>query len=151
MLTRFVLHHHIVEDGTAPPHYDLRLENEHGGKVDSYALPKGIPEIGKDLNLAIFTFPHTKGILNTEGNLRRANGQIDHYVIVDKGFYQITKKTPNTIEYTLNGRDNDYRIVMIKSKTKKEFFVKSLTPDPRFVFKEQLSVSEKIKILYEGR
>lgn len=149
MLTRFVLHHHIVEGGVAPDHYDLRLENEKNNKVDSYALPNGIPDIGQTTHLAIYTFPHTKGILNTEGNHRRANGQIDRYTIVDKGFYQITKETANTKEFVLNGRDKNYRFVLIKTKHKKEYYIKSLPLDSRFVFSEHLTATQMLNLLTE--
>lgn len=149
MLTRFVLHHHVVEGGVAPDHYDLRLENEKDHKVDSYALPKGMPEIGQPPHLAIFTFPHTKGILNTEGNHRRENGQIDHYTIVEKGFYQLVHSTTNTREYVLNGRTKNYRFVFIKTKNKKEFYMKALQLDPRYVFNEHLTATQMLKILSE--
>lgn len=95
---RFVIHEHHA----SRRHFDLRLE--HGGVLESWAVPKGIPETTARNHLAIMTEPHPLEYLTFAGTIPKGEYGAGTMTVWDTGTYTAEKWRPGEIIATLEGR-----------------------------------------------
>ena len=93
----FVLHDHR----RPRPHFDLRLVE--GGVLRSWAVPKGLPSPGAN-RLAVAVGDHQMD------HLRFTD---EHKSIADIGWWEEHDRNDRRLVFTLHGRDDDVRYVLI--------------------------------------
>ena len=96
-MPEFVVHEH--EAKRAGLHHDFRLEAD--GVLESWAIPKGIPETAGVRRLAIKVADHAVGYAGFEGRIEEGYGRGD-VRIFDSG------------EYDLISGDGDHRFVNLR-------------------------------------
>jgi DNA ligase D-like protein (predicted 3'-phosphoesterase) len=98
----FVLHDHRKPR----PHFDLRLEQD--GVLRSWAVPRGMPEKTGQNRLAIAVPDHALDHLRYED---------EHKSIADIGWWEEHDRTPRRFIFTLHGRSDAVRYVLIDTGT----------------------------------
>jgi bifunctional non-homologous end joining protein LigD len=99
-------------------HYDLRLESD--GVLKSWAVPKGIPQIGGERRLAVQTEDHPYGYASFEGTIPKGQYGAGTVKIWDKGYFEPKLWEKDKIEFTLNGQTLKGRYVLVRLKKAKE-------------------------------
>jgi bifunctional non-homologous end joining protein LigD len=105
----FVIHEHNAKK----LHWDFRLEL--GGKLKSWVLPKTPPAYKSIKRLAIQEKDHEKEYANFQGEILEGYGK-GRVKIWDKGTFTLIKRTPNEIEFILQGKQVRGKYVLIKAK-----------------------------------
>jgi DNA ligase D-like protein (predicted 3'-phosphoesterase) len=98
----FVLHDHRKPR----PHFDLRLEED--GVLRSWAVPRGLPGKPGENRLAIAVPDHDLDHLDYED---------EHKTVADTGWWEEHDRTPRRFIFTLHGRHDDVRYVLIDTGT----------------------------------
>lgn len=96
-MPRFVIHNHQSKH----PHHDLRLEM--GGKLVSWAIPKGISRAKGVKRLAIQVEPHSLAYLNFQGKISEGYYGAGTVKILDRGQYKVLEKDKEYLTIELNG------------------------------------------------
>ena len=94
-------------------HYDLRLEKD--GVLKSWAVPKGIPEIGQKV-LAVETEDHPYDYASFEGEIPKGQYGAGTVKIWDKGQYEAKLWENDKIEVTLDGNRLKGRYILVRLK-----------------------------------
>jgi DNA ligase D-like protein (predicted 3'-phosphoesterase) len=95
-------------------HYDLRLEIN--GVLKSWAIPKIPPKTKETKRLAISVEDHPINYAKFEGEIPKGNYGAGKVEIWDKGTYELIEKSPEKIEFELNGKILKGKYVLIKTK-----------------------------------
>ena len=108
----FVLHRH----NASRLHYDLRLEND--GVLNSWALPKGLPERPGIKHLAIATEDHPLEYLNFQGDIPKGAYGGGRMWVFARGKYEIFKQKKNGFYFRLHSPqlNGEYRMHEMKDK-----------------------------------
>ncbi|MCK5150156.1 3'-phosphoesterase [Candidatus Pacearchaeota archaeon] len=126
----FVIHEHHATH----LHWDLRLEMN--GVLKSWAIPKQPPKRKGIKRLAIQVPDHDLSYAKFQGTIPEGNYGAGEVKIWDKGTYELTKKTPKEILFTLYGKKLKGKYCLIKTnylKNKKSWLlIKVQTPFSRF-------------------
>lgn len=96
----FVLHDHR----RPRPHFDLRLER--GGVLESWAVPRGLPDSPRHDRLAVAVPDH---------DLDHATYQDDTKFIADTGWWQEEDRNERRFVFVLHGRDGARRYALIRT------------------------------------
>lgn len=96
----FVLHDHR----RPRPHFDLRLEQD--GVLRSWAVPRGLPDTPGHNRLAIAVPDHDLDHLEYED---------EYKTIADIGWWEEHDRTPRRFIFTLHGRHDHVRYVLINT------------------------------------
>jgi len=100
MSQTFILQHHKAR--RAGPHQDLYLEA--GLSFVAYAIPKGIPTVGRTKHLAIKVADHTPSQVMFEGEITEGYGKGTKQII-DEGTYKyLTQDIIEFIGSTFHGK-----------------------------------------------
>jgi bifunctional non-homologous end joining protein LigD len=94
-------------------HYDLRLEKE--GVLKSWAVPKGIPDVGQKV-LAVETEDHPYEYGSFEGEIPKGQYGAGTVKIWDKGQYETKFWESDKIEVILDGQRLHGRYVLVRLK-----------------------------------
>lgn len=94
-------------------HYDLRLEKD--GVLKSWAVPKGIPELGQKV-LAVETEDHPYDYASFEGEIPKGQYGAGTVKIWDKGHYEAKLWENDKIEVTLDGNRLKGRYILVRLK-----------------------------------
>ena len=94
-------------------HYDLRLEKE--GVLKSWAVPKGIPDVGQKV-LAVETEDHPYEYGSFEGEIPKGQYGAGTVKIWDKGHYETKFWEGDKIEVILDGQRLHGRYVLVRLK-----------------------------------
>jgi len=94
-------------------HYDLRLEKD--GVLKSWAVPKGIPEVGQKV-LAVETEDHPYDYASFEGEIPKGQYGAGTVKIWDKGHYETKLWENDKIEVTLDGNRLKGRYILVRLK-----------------------------------
>ena len=94
-------------------HYDLRLEKD--GVLKSWAVPKGIPEVGQKV-LAVETEDHPYDYSSFEGEIPKGQYGAGTVKIWDKGHYVAKLWENDKIEVTLDGNRLKGRFILVRLK-----------------------------------
>jgi len=94
-------------------HYDLRLEKE--GVLKSWAVPKGIPEVGQKV-LAVEVEDHPYDYASFEGEIPKGQYGAGTVKIWDKGYYEAKLWENDKIEVTLDGNRLKGRYILVRLK-----------------------------------
>ena len=105
---KFVVHEHF----SRTHHFDLRLE--HGGALESWAVPKGMPE-GNEKRLAVYTEPHALEYGSFEGEIPEGEYGAGRVEIWDEGELRVEEWTGKKIVFALEGRRLDGIFVLVKT------------------------------------
>lgn len=97
-MDEFVVHEHEAE--RAGLHHDLRLQE--GGRLTSWAIPKGMPTESGVKRLAIKVADHQIGYLGFEGKIEKGYGKGD-VRIWDMGEYDIISGDENSLFVNFRG------------------------------------------------
>lgn len=97
---RFVIQEHHA----SRLHYDLRLER--GGVLESWAVPRGIPDSPTQNHLAVMTEPHPIEYLTFAGTIPKGEYGAGTMTVWDTGTYEVEKWRDDEIIATLTGRDD---------------------------------------------
>ncbi|GAA4164005.1 ATP-dependent DNA ligase [Gryllotalpicola daejeonensis] len=95
--TSFVIQKHAARR----LHYDFRLE--HDGVLVSWALPKGVPELGEKNHLAVHVEDHPIEYGSFSGDIPKGEYGAGHVDIWDHGEYEYEKFRDNEVIATLHG------------------------------------------------
>ncbi len=85
-------------------HFDLRLE--HGGVLESWAVPKGIPDSPSRNHLAVMTEPHPLSYATFSGEIPKGEYGAGTMTIWDRGRYRAEKWRDDEIIFTLHSDDD---------------------------------------------
>ena len=111
---RFVIQEHHA----SRRHFDLRLER--GGVLESWAVPKGIPETTARNHLAIMTEPHPLEYLTFAGTIPKGEYGAGTMTVWDTGTYAPEKWRDDEVIVTLEGRPGGplgrVRIALIRTE-----------------------------------
>ena len=94
-------------------HYDLRLEKD--GVLKSWAVPKGIPEVGQKV-LAVEVEDHPYDYASFEGEIPKGQYGAGTVKIWDKGYYEAKLWENDKIEVTLDGNRLKGRYILVRLK-----------------------------------
>jgi DNA ligase D-like protein (predicted ligase)/DNA ligase D-like protein (predicted 3'-phosphoesterase) len=94
-------------------HYDLRLEKD--GVLKSWAVPKGIPDVGQKV-LAVETEDHPYEYASFEGEIPKGQYGAGTVKIWDKGHYETKLWENDKIEVTLDGERLKGRYILVRLK-----------------------------------
>jgi bifunctional non-homologous end joining protein LigD len=94
-------------------HWDFRLEKD--GVLKSWAVPKGIPDIGEK-RLAVQTEDHPYDYASFEGEIPKGQYGAGTVKIWDKGHYETKFWEKDKIEITLDGERLKGRYVLVQLK-----------------------------------
>ena len=94
-------------------HYDLRLEKD--GVLKSWAVPKGIPEVGQKV-LAVEVEDHPYDYANFEGEIPKGQYGAGTVKIWDKGYYKTKLWENDKIEVTFEGNRLKGRYILVRLK-----------------------------------
>jgi DNA ligase D-like protein (predicted ligase)/DNA ligase D-like protein (predicted 3'-phosphoesterase) len=94
-------------------HYDFRLERD--GVLKSWAVPKGIPEVGEK-RLAVETEDHPLDYAKFAGEIPKGEYGAGQVVIWDHGTFETKVWTEKMIEVLLNGEKLKGRYVLVPLK-----------------------------------
>ncbi len=83
-------------------HYDFRLEMD--GVLKSWAVPKGVPEVSGIRRLAVQVEDHPVDYIDFAGEIPEGQYGAGTVEIWDSGEYELDKKLPDRLEFSLNGR-----------------------------------------------
>ncbi len=104
----------VQEHDASHLHYDLRLEKN--GVLNSWAVPKGIPQQSGMRRLAIKTEDHPLEYAEFQGTIPKGQYGGGTVKIWDKGNYEIKQWDENKIEFTLNGKKLEGSYVLVRLK-----------------------------------
>jgi bifunctional non-homologous end joining protein LigD len=94
-------------------HYDFRLEKD--GVLKSWAVPKGMPEIGQKV-LAVETEDHPNDYASFEGEIPKGQYGAGTVKIWDRGHYETKFWADDKIEVILDGQLLKGRYVLVRLK-----------------------------------
>lgn len=104
----------VQEHDSKKFHYDFRLENR--GVLESWAVPKGVPQATGEKRLAIKTEDHPIEYANFEGEIPEGEYGAGQVKIWDKGFFEVNIWNDEMIEVVLSGKRISGRYVIIPFK-----------------------------------
>ena len=104
---RFVVHKHQARH----LHYDFRLEME--GVLKSWAVPKGVPVESGVRRLAVQVENHPIEYIDFVGMIPEGEYGAGIVEIWDKGKFALGEKTPDRLEFTLDGEKLSGNYVLI--------------------------------------
>ncbi len=104
---RFVVHKHQARH----LHYDFRLEME--GVLKCWAVPKGVPVETGVRRLAVQVENHPVGYIDFAGKIPEGEYGAGTVEIWDKGKFALVEKTPDRLEFTLEGEKLSGAYVLI--------------------------------------
>jgi DNA ligase D-like protein (predicted polymerase)/DNA ligase D-like protein (predicted 3'-phosphoesterase) len=93
-------------------HYDVRLERD--GVLVSWAVPKGLPEHGGAVRLAVHTEDHPMEYAEFAGDIPGGEYGAGHVDIFDRGRYETLKWSRDEVEVVLHGRRTEGRFVFFR-------------------------------------
>jgi len=105
----FVVHNHFATNH----HYDLRLQINN--VLRSWAVPKEPPTQKNVKRLAIEVEDHPLEYAKFHGTIPEGNYGAGKVEIWDKGNYMLKTKSPNKIEFKINGKKLKGDYVLIKT------------------------------------
>jgi len=113
----------VQEHDASHLHYDLRLEKN--GVLQSWAVPKSIPQQSGIRRLAIKTEDHPLEYAEFQGTIPKGQYGGGTVKIWDKGNYEIKIWNENKIEFTLNGKkiEGPYILVHLKKAGKNNWLL----------------------------
>ena len=117
---RFVIQEHWASHH----HFDFRLETK--GILESWAVPKGIPEKVGIKRLAIHTENHPLEYLNFEGIIPQGLYGAGRVKIFDKGNYQLIEKSKNKIIFYLQGEKIQGKFVLLKLSCPQQWLIEKI-------------------------
>jgi len=115
---RFVVHKHQASH----LHYDFRLEME--GVLKSWAVPKGVPVEPGVRRLAVQVEDHPIEYIDFAGTIPGGEYGAGTVEIWDKGNFELDKKAPDRLEFTLNGEKLSGNYVLIHTDGNKWLLIK---------------------------
>ncbi len=107
---RFVIHRHDASH----LHWDLRLEMNR--VLKSWAIPKEPPKTKGIKRLAIKVEDHPLAYTKFKGIIPEGNYGAGKVEIWDNGTYELIEKTPDKIEFKLNGKKMKGNFVLVRTK-----------------------------------
>ena len=116
--SRFVVHRHQARH----LHYDFRLEME--GVLKSWAVPKGMPLAPGVRRLAVQVEDHPVDYIDFAGQIPEGQYGAGTVEIWDKGEFELSKKTPDRLEFTLTGDKLSGGYVLIHTDGKNWLLIK---------------------------
>jgi len=115
---RFVVQRHQASH----LHSDFRLEIE--GVLKSWAVPKGMPEVPGVRRLAVQTEDHPVAYLDFAGTIPEGEYGAGTVEIWDKGTFRLDKKSPEELEFKLEGEKLSGAYVLIHTGGKNWLLLK---------------------------
>lgn len=116
--SRFVIHKHQARH----LHYDLRLEMD--GVLKSWAVPKGVPLEPGVRRLAVQVEDHPVEYIDFSGRIPDGQYGAGIVEIWDKGEFELGKRLPDHLEFTLRGEKLSGDYVLIHTDAKNWLFIK---------------------------
>jgi bifunctional non-homologous end joining protein LigD len=104
----------VQEHQSSTRHFDLRLERD--GVLQSWAVPKGIPQTKGVRNLAIRTEDHPLEYADFEGTIPEGEYGAGEVKIWDHGFYEPLEWGEDKIEVMLKGNRISGVYVLVRYK-----------------------------------
>ena len=128
---RFVIQEHHARR----LHFDLRLERD--GVLESWAVPRGIPETTDRNHLAVMTEPHPIEYLTFAGEIPAGQYGAGSMTVWDTGTYEAEKWREDEIIFTLTGRPGGplgvVRLALIRTSgagEKSQWLLHRMAPRP---------------------
>lgn len=120
---RFVVHDHYAEH--AGHHHDLRLEMR--GVLESWAVPKGLPEKPGIRRLAVQVEAHPVDYINFQGKIPSGLYGAGKVKIFDKGKYQLIDRLGDRISLILKGKKlkGEYHLIKMKGRKNQWLILKT--------------------------
>jgi bifunctional non-homologous end joining protein LigD len=122
---RFVIHEHHA----TRLHWDLRLER--GGTLESWAIPKGLPQAPGENHLAVKVEDHPLEYLDFEAEIPKGQYGAGLVKIWDRGTYDCLKWEPRKVEVALHGERVDARYALFaidKDERPKNWLIHRMDP-----------------------
>ncbi len=116
--SRFVIHRHQARH----LHYDFRLEME--GVLKSWAVPKGIPSEPGVRRLAVQVEDHPIDYIDFAGKIPEGAYGAGIVEIWDKGEFDLDKRAPARLEFSLRGEKLSGEYVLIHTDGKNWLLIK---------------------------
>jgi len=118
---RFVIQRHQASH----LHYDFRLEMD--GVLKSWAVPKGVPVDTGVKRLAVQVEDHPIKYVDFAGEIPEAEYGAGIVEVWDKGEYELVKKMPDKLEFTLRGARHSGDYVLIRTRGDNWLLIKRKT------------------------